>query len=378
MKKIILALDMGGTAIKAQLYLGHKVEKKTRWEHDYRDCSLEKAKSDLTTKIKNFCSDNSYKIDAIGLGIAGLIGTDGSVYKSTVLTSFQGFNLPVFLKDKLNVEIVTIDNDADCGALSEYRRIGSNLFYVVVGSGIGSAYVNDNGELPYLTRFDPQHRFLDQDNPIPNDVGLQVGVPKTYIYEKLREYQLTKEAIDKVLVDENGNPLKGPNEEANSIRVGRLGSAAGIKNILEMFFASSSERKEEWYQQKIKNDPYYRSEKIKIQDFSDERKIAKALSVFADKEDGYARRAFEIFGHFLGYGIAEAQKIIRSEQNLIGFPPVHLNGPIMNSFEFFGGSLQKALGEKGIDCSLRLSDNFNYANVHGAYLNAAKALEQTK
>ena len=94
MKNKILALDMGGTSVKAALYYHGNIEKQTFWEHNYKDCGLEKAKDDLINKINDFCN---HKIDAVGLGIAGLIAKDDSLYSSTVLTSFQGFNIPLFL-----------------------------------------------------------------------------------------------------------------------------------------------------------------------------------------------------------------------------------------------------------------------------------------
>jgi predicted NBD/HSP70 family sugar kinase len=104
MKQKVLALDLGGTSVKAGVFIEGNLEKTTIWEHDYRHCTIEKAKQDLMTKINAFCN---YSINAVGIGVAGLIAKNNSLYRSTVLTSFTGFDIPEFLKQELGVEIET-------------------------------------------------------------------------------------------------------------------------------------------------------------------------------------------------------------------------------------------------------------------------------
>jgi len=373
MKKRILALDMGGTSVKAGLFYRDEEEKETSWEHNYRDCGLKKAKADLITRIKKF---STCKVDAVGLSVAGLIATDNSLYRSTVLTSFTGFNIPEFLRQELGVEVVTIDNDADCGAMGEWHNCRKRFFYVVVGSGIGSAYINYDGRLPYLTRLDPKHKFSDKDNPIPNDLGLQVALPKTYIYKKFKEFcDVDKEKIDKVLKDKNGKPLRGPNNSPNSIRVGKLGSATGLKNIIDILLFGQDFDTEDYYQNQISR--YLpKGIKINLKDFSNEKKIAKMLSLFAHHGEPIAQQAFKLFGHFLGYGIAKATKVIRSQQRIYDTLEVRLSGQIMGSADLFEKETRLVVCEGGGNCHLKLASSPYKTNLQGAYLRAAESLKK--
>ncbi|MBI4980608.1 ROK family protein [Candidatus Woesearchaeota archaeon] len=366
MKPRILSLDLGGTAVKARVYFGEQIEKETLWHHDYRDCGLEKAKTDLLNKIKSFSKE---KMEAIGLSMAGLIATDGSLYRSTVLTSLEKFNLPIFFQKELDAKIVTIDNDADCGAFSEktFFKPGENGFlYVVVGFGVGSAYVDSAGNLPYQTRFNPGRPFSEQDNPIPNDLGLRIALPKSEIYHQLLRYGAEKEGLEKVI------------RSRENIKIGKIASATGMKTLLEMLFSGRLEMLEEWYHDKIsqfqKENPHQKNE---LDPNFNERSIAKSLSRFAESGDYYARAAFELLGYFLGYGIAETEKIIREEGHLDGFPEICLSGLIMNSFSCFKKELQKSLLQKRVACPPRLSHDLAGSNLHGAYLRAKEALELT-
>lgn len=383
MNERILALDMGGTSVKAALYndvpYRNSLLKETSWVHRYKDCGLEKAKADLIDRIKGFCD---CKIDAVGIGVAGLVATDNSLYRSTVLTSFIGFNLPDFLKQELKAEVVAIDNDADCGAMGllPKRQSRDGILYVVVGSGIGSAYVRNDGRIPYLRRFSPDHIFSDNDNPIPNDIGLQVAVPKLCIYQRFARYNIKIKDLDRILLDENGNPLTGPNGDINSIRVGVLGSATSFKKIAEGLLSGKS--LEEHYRYLIESEGlfkmYTKQDKfnLDLKDLKSEQNFGIKLSIFANYGDKLAKEVFEIFGHFLGYGIAEAQKIIKSEQKLRGFPDVYLSGQIVNSFGWFNRSISQALTERSIDCALE-PEQFN-SNVRGAYFQASRALDKQK
>lgn len=365
MKPKILSLDMGGTSVKARIYSGNQVEKETSWMHDYRDCGLEKAKIGLVSKVKEFSGG---KVDAVGLGIAGLIATNNSLYRSTVLTSFEKFNLLEFLKEELKAKAATIDNDADCGAISQkyFTKSGENGFlYVVVGSGIGSAYVDSRGELPYLKRFDPNHQFSKQDNPLANDLGQRAIIPKKEVCRKLQDYEIDPEELEKVI------------GHKTEIEIGNLASAVGMKTILEMLFSGRKGILEEWYYYKIGQ---FQNGKTgqKLDPRLNEITIAKSLSYFAESSDYYAVAAFELLGYFLGYGIAEAEKIIKEEKYLGGFPEIYLSGPIMNSFNYFQKELRNSLLKKKVNCTLRLSRDLSGSNLHGAYLRAKEVLEQRR
>lgn len=370
MTQPILAIDMGGTSVKAGLFINGIEVKNTRWEHDYKNCGLYSAKKDLSEKLHIF---HDKAVGAIGLGVAGIVASDGSLYRSTVLTSFCGFHLPKFLGKEYQTEIVTIDNDADCGAISEYGEKKKEFFYVVVGSGIGSAYVDTHGNLPYRLRLNPQHVFSDKDNPIPNDLGLQVPIPKSYVHKIFQGYKVNAEIVDSFLVDKAGVALVGPNRDPDSIRVSKLGSAISLKPILEILLTSKeSHIVTYWHKHVFKKGI---SAVIPRKDFLNEKRTATCLSKLARNKNSVALNVFSIFGHFLGYGIAQAQKIIRSSHAKKICPEVRLAGPIMRSYGYFKDSLIKALNKHGVQCSVVLANNIDANNVRGAYIQAKKAME---
>ncbi len=156
-----LAIDMGGSAIKAALIWNGKIMQEGSWRHDYRDSDLGAAKSDLLMKLKNICGSEA---DLVGLGIAGLLSKDGTLWRSTVLTSFSGFDIGQFVAKEFGAMSYSQDNDADCGAIGEHHYAGSELLYVVIGSGIGSACVDNNGSLLYPVRIDRNIPFVEEMN----------------------------------------------------------------------------------------------------------------------------------------------------------------------------------------------------------------------
>ncbi|MEA2036262.1 MAG: ROK family protein [Nanoarchaeota archaeon] len=371
MKPNILALDIGGTSVKAAIYQGNK-PKSAYWLHNYLDCGLEEAKSHLVEKIKGFFSE---KVDAVGIGIAGLIATDDSLYRSTVLTSFEGFNIPKFIKGEFNTDVVTIDNDADCGAFSEYghfqryRPQKKDFFYVVVGTGIGSAYVDREGNLPYIKRFDPNHKFSDNDNPLPNDLGLQLGIPRETIYQ-LMDFHRKSDIIEKALVDKEGNPLLGPNDNPSSIRIDQLASARGLQRIMDILLPDKESQ-----QRILKAEAPSHYWDVCDKSLSDEVYRGQIISDLANYGGYWANEAFKYYGRFLGYAISKTVDNIRANTSLhpysLGKLDIPMRGPIIiNSFDFFEGEVLSRCKNCRVYPSLNST-----SNVEGAYLQARKDLE---
>lgn len=360
----ILALDIGGTSVKAGIFKDKCLEAQITWEHDYKNCGLTDAKKDLLRRIRDFCSGH---LNAVGIAIAGLVANDNSFYRSTVLTSFVGLNLPEFIKKELGVEIATIDNDADCGAIHEWQITQKSLLYVVVGSGIGSAFVDNAGNLPYMIRLAPAHLFSDKDNPIPNDIGLRIGISKDVVFKTLAEHNISRKTIETFLVDGDGNPLCGPNNDPNYIRIGALGSATGVRRIIEMMLESNGIKSEDWLSQYDEN--------FDEQDLANNARAARVVCILAERGDVFAKNALEIFAGFLGQAISRAQKFIFSEQLLSSYPDARLAGAIMNSSHLFLPILKASLLDSEVDCGLIVVKDATLVNLHGAYLRARAVLE---
>jgi hypothetical protein len=337
MAKKILALDMGGTSVKAAVFDWSGQEMmKVRWEHAYKESSLEDAKGDLLARINQFCDKD---IDALGLSVAGLVATDKSLYKSTVLTSFTGFNISEFLKEELGVKHATIDNDADCGALAEYS--GSKFLFVIVGSGVGSAYIDKDGNLPYLKRFKVGTHFHESDNPIINDIGLRITIPYESVIERFGRLNIGEKWVSKYL-------------DNKEIKMGELGSALGMKRIIEIVM------------------PKYASYYMKrgFQDINQDSRVANVLAKNAVFGDPFALYAFRIFASFLGYGIRKAARVLEQEQgiNLIEeCLEIKLGGAIMDSYMLFNGYLREELSKEKMNYKLTQAEK---SNLYGAYMRA--------
>jgi glucokinase len=86
-------------------------------------------------------------IGAIGVGVPGLVNPQtGRVVISTDIPSVARGDLRAELEKATGIP-VTLDNDANAGALGEYTvgagRGSRNMFYVTIGTGIGGAIIID-------------------------------------------------------------------------------------------------------------------------------------------------------------------------------------------------------------------------------------------
>lgn len=355
MERVTLALDIGGSAVKAGLFESESVVKRGEWRHEYRDCGLTDAKKNLLIAIKNFYDGD---VDAIGLSLAGLIATDDSLFRSTVITSFENFNLGQFLKDNLNVQVVNTDNDSDCGAVGEFYFTGHELFYVVAGSGIGSACVDQNGELIYLVRVSKDRQFKETMNHPLSDIGLRLVVnqEEAQTVFKDEDIELSHQATVRKLSDLNGD-----------IQLGKLGSASGVGNILEIQWGSEykTDKVRDYYQGFLEPN----GGNNEIEDLYNNRYAAKMIASFARKGEPKSVLAFRLMGKFLGLAISKAEMIIHGDWDR--FFPVHLSGQIMSSYDLFLNEVKAEMNRNKITCQCILSDAFQRGenpNLWGAYL----------
>lgn len=71
----------------------------------------------------------------------GLITIDGHIEKS-LYADLSQLNLKYEITQKCNCEVI-IENDANLQALGRYNN--KNLLYLVIGTAVGGAYINENG-----------------------------------------------------------------------------------------------------------------------------------------------------------------------------------------------------------------------------------------
>lgn len=91
--------------------------------------------------------DSGARVAGVGIGVPGLVSPEtGRVVISSDLPSVVREDLRSALADSIGLP-VTLDNDANAGALGEYTvgagRGSRNMFYVTIGTGIGGALVLD-------------------------------------------------------------------------------------------------------------------------------------------------------------------------------------------------------------------------------------------
>jgi glucokinase len=107
--------------------------------------------SDIASQIARIVSglrdDSGARVGGVGIGVPGLVNPrTGRVVISSDLPSVVREDLRSALSDAAGLP-VTLDNDANAGALGEYTvgagRGSRNMFYVTIGTGIGGALVLD-------------------------------------------------------------------------------------------------------------------------------------------------------------------------------------------------------------------------------------------
>lgn len=92
------------------------------------------------------CEAESLNVDiaGIGVGIPGLVGSDGLIYSSVNMRPLDGFNLAVFLAGKTCLNVVSA-NDANAIAVGEQLygagRGLSSFMVVTIGTGLGSGLI---------------------------------------------------------------------------------------------------------------------------------------------------------------------------------------------------------------------------------------------
>lgn len=101
----------------------------------------------LARLVSSLRDDSRARVAGVGLGVPGLVNPQtGRVVISSDLPSVVREDLRSALSDSTGLP-VTLDNDANAGALGEYTvgagRGSRNMFYVTIGTGIGGALVLD-------------------------------------------------------------------------------------------------------------------------------------------------------------------------------------------------------------------------------------------
>lgn len=143
-----LGIDLGGTKIEL-IALDDAGRECLRFRRDTPPDDYEKVIDGIGTMIREARRRLDSDIKGIGIGVPGAVDPKTSIIHNVNLPHLNGRNLRERLKETFNFD-VTLENDANCFALSEAKDgAGKNanvLFAAILGTGCGAGIVI-NGRL---------------------------------------------------------------------------------------------------------------------------------------------------------------------------------------------------------------------------------------
>jgi glucokinase len=134
-----LAIDIGGTKFSLAAFDGNRMIRRESHATD-REGGREKLLQYLTPLIREW--DAAERFDRCGIGFGGPVNWPTQmVATSTHVGGWLNFDLPRYIGGLLRGAPVSMDNDANAGALGEFLygagKGCSPLFYMTVSTGIG-------------------------------------------------------------------------------------------------------------------------------------------------------------------------------------------------------------------------------------------------
>jgi glucokinase len=145
-----LGIDIGGTNLRGAL-VGVKGGILSRYRQpcaigDGRKAFLAQL-ADCIAGLKGAATSQGLKVKGIGIGVPGLISSDGMVVSSVNLRPIEGLNLCHTVTELAGLPVVCA-NDANLIAIGEHR-LGAgqgfaSLAVLTIGTGLGSGLILDN------------------------------------------------------------------------------------------------------------------------------------------------------------------------------------------------------------------------------------------
>ncbi len=161
----IIALDVGGTKIKAGIVEGKKVSD-VLVEKTVSDGTLEEFIDQISNIIDNFMSDD---VTGIALGLPSQIDTkNDEIIQTTNIPALREFSLKGYLEEVYELP-AAINNDTACFALGELyfgsAKERKSVITVTLGTGMGVAAINNGRIINLYGREDvefSERKFLDK------------------------------------------------------------------------------------------------------------------------------------------------------------------------------------------------------------------------
>ncbi|MCL5006368.1 MAG: ROK family protein [Acidobacteria bacterium] len=140
----VLGIDVGGSNFRIGLFdqEGHRLdlsEGKTD-SSGGRDWML----SEIRQRSLSLIEKAELQVKACGISFGGPVDYDQQQVSSMHVSGWQGFKLARWVKEHLNLDCL-VDNDANAGALGEFRygagRGTHSIVYITISTGIGGGVV---------------------------------------------------------------------------------------------------------------------------------------------------------------------------------------------------------------------------------------------
>lgn len=196
----ILALDIGGTAIKYGIFdssgsiLTDVYEKKTPKSETTN--SIMEAVTEITKKMKE-----EHKIEGIAVSTAGIVDSQEGcvVFAGPTIPGYTNTRIKQFMEASFAIPC-EVENDVNCAALGEWwkgaGRGSDSLVCVTIGTGVGGAVIlnghlwkgnaHSAGEIGYLPM--PSGRTLQDEasaTALVTHYGLLSGIPTNQLNGKI-------------------------------------------------------------------------------------------------------------------------------------------------------------------------------------------------
>lgn len=115
--------------------------------------------------------DSSFTVEALGIGVAGLVDKSGRLHRSPNLADADGLELQSSVEPLIDVPVY-VDNDANCAAHAELIRGAARnvkqALLVTLGTGIGGAVILDGTVVRGAEGMagEPGHMLVDPNGPL--------------------------------------------------------------------------------------------------------------------------------------------------------------------------------------------------------------------
>jgi glucokinase len=144
----VIGVDLGGTNLKAAL-VDETLTERARVERVIAGLGREELLAALAQAVAQLRESAEGEVEAVGLGIAGLIDSDSGVVASSTHLPIVGLAIADVLSERVGLTVLA-DNDANVALLAEVREgaaAGERVALIVaLGTGVGGAIAFD-GEI---------------------------------------------------------------------------------------------------------------------------------------------------------------------------------------------------------------------------------------